>query len=305
MNIFITGGSGFIGMHLREYFQKKYPAYKLFCPNSEELNLVDESAVDKFIYKNKINIIIHLANRGGDKTNKQMNNIVEYNLRIFFNLVKHLKGLDRFLSFGSGAEYGKHRNIVDVKEDLESPFALDSYGFYKQIIAKYAVECENIVHFRIFGVYGEYEDYRYKFISNSIVKNLLRLPIKIFQNAIFDYIYIEDLLKMIDYVFHNSMQYKIYNLSGGRHNKVDLLSLANIVNNCGKFKSKIILLNDGLNHEYSSNNDRILQEIGNFSFTSHQVAIANIMQFYNNNLDKIDKESILKDCYLESIQKQD
>lgn len=304
MNIFITGGGGFIGMHLKEYFQEKYPTYKLFCPSSKELNLVDESAVDKFMHKNKINIIIHLANRGGDKAAKQMDNIVEYNLRIFFNLVKHLKGLDKFLSFGSGAEYGKNRDIIDVKEDLESPFAPDSYGFYKQIIAKYATEHKNIIHLRIFGVYGEYEDYRYKFISNSIVKNLLKLPIKIFQNVVFDYIYIKDLLKMIDYVFHNSMQHKIYNLSGGRYNKIDLFSLANMVNDCSEFKSKIILLNDGFNNEYSSNNDRILQEMSDFAFTSHKVAISNIMRFYIDNFNSIDKESVLRDFYLKDIQRK-
>jgi GDP-L-fucose synthase len=66
---------------------------------------------------NKIDIIIHLANKGGDRTTANMKNVTEYNLRIFFNIAKHEKNVKKIISFGSGAEYGKHKPIVEAKEE--------------------------------------------------------------------------------------------------------------------------------------------------------------------------------------------
>lgn len=300
MNIFITGSNGFIGSHLKEYLNDLYSEYVLFTPSSKELDLVNEEAVDNYILSNKIDIIVHLANKGGDRTSINMENITEYNLRIFFNIAKHEKNVKKIISFGSGAEYGKHKPIVDAKEnDYLDAHPLDEYGFYKSITSKYIEKSENLVQLRIFGAYGKYENYRFKFISNTIVKNLLKLPIIINKNVYFDYIYINDLLKMIDWSIHNNTNEKIYNVTSGI--KIDLLSLANLVNEISDFKSEIIVLNNGLNNEYTSNNERILNEIGNFNFTSHKDAIQQMRDYFKINIEKIDKDCIINDPYLKEI----
>ena len=302
MNIFITGSSGFIGTHLKEYLQKNYTNYVLFTPSSKELGLADEIAVDKYILENKIDIIIHLANRGGGRDTLDMKNVTEHNLRIFFNIAKHEKNVKKIISFGSGAEYGKHQPIIDAKEeDYLRAQPLDEYGFYKSITSKYIQKSDNIVQLRIFGAYGEYENYRFKFISNAIVKNLLKLPIVINKNVYFDYIYIDDLVQMIDWFIHNDAKEKIYNVTTGQ--KIDLLSLANIVNESSDFKSEISVLNDGFNNEYTSNNNRILGEISNFAFTSHKDAISKIRRYFEYNLNNLDQEIIINDPYLKVIDK--
>ena len=300
MNIFITGSNGFIGSHLKEYLNKIYSNYILFTPSSKELNLLDEVAVENYILLNKIDIIIHLANKGGDRTTIDMKNVTEYNLRIFFNIAKHEKNVKKIISFGSGAEYSKHKAIIEAKEeDYLKSQPLDEYGFYKSITSKYIEKSQRIVQLRIFGAYGEYENYRYKFITNAIVKNLLKLPIIINKNVYFDYIYIDDLVKMIDWVIHNEIKEKIYNVTTGT--KIDLISLANLVNETSDFKSEIIVLNDGLNNEYSSNNQRILKEIGNFNFTSHKDAIQKMRNYFKENFDNLDKNCIINDPYLKEI----
>ena len=300
MNIFITGSNGFIGTHLKEYLKKIYSSYTIFSPSSKELDLSNEPAVDNYILGNKIDIIIHLANKGGDRTTVDMKNVTEYNLRIFFNIVKHEKNVKKIISFGSGAEYSKHKPIIDAKEEdylLSQP--LDEYGFYKSITSKYINKSQNIVQLRIFGAYGEYENYRYKFITNAIVRNLLNLPIVINKNVYFDYIYIDDLVKMIDWFIYNEAKEKIYNISTGK--KIDLISLANLVNETSNFKSEIKVLNDGLNNEYTSNNQRILKEIGDFEFTSHKKAIKKMREYFKTNLDSLDKDCIINDPYLKEI----
>ena len=300
MNIFITGSNGFIGTHLKEYLNKNYSKYNLFTPSSKDLDLVNEEAVDNYILGNKIDIIIHLANKGGDRTTVDMKNVTEYNLRIFFNIAKHEKNVKKIISFGSGAEYSKHKPIVDVhEEDYLDAQPLDEYGFYKSITSKYIEKSDNIVQLRIFGAYGEYENYRFKFITNAIVKNLLKLPIVINKNVYFDYIYVDDLLRMIDWTIHNETKEKIYNATTGK--KIDLITLANLVNETSDFKSEIKVLNDGLNNEYTSNNERIMKELKNFEFTSHKKAIQKMREYFKANLEKLDKESIINDPYLKEI----
>ncbi|KIM04108.1 MAG: sugar epimerase [Sulfurovum sp. AS07-7] len=302
MNIFITGSNGFVGSHLKEYLKQNYSQYTLLTPSSRELNLADESAVDDYIASNHIDIIIHLANRGGARDTLDMKNVTEYNLRIFFNIAKHEKNVKKIISFGSGAEYGKHKPIVEAKEKdylLSQPF--DEYGFYKSITSRYIEKCEKIVQLRIFGAYGEYENYRFKFISNAIVKNLLKLPIVINQNVYFDYIYIDDLLKMIGWFIHNNAKHKIYNATSGQ--KIDLLTLAHLINETSDFQSEIRVLNDGLNNEYTSNNERIMKELIDFTFTSHKDAIIKMRKYFSFKLDDLDKYVIINDPYLKRCEK--
>ncbi|MBE3022566.1 NAD-dependent epimerase/dehydratase family protein [Campylobacter sp. 7477a] len=300
MNIFITGSNGFIGSHLKEYLNKNYTKYKLFTPLSKELDLSNEISVDDYIMSNKIDIIIHLANRGGDRATVDIKNITEYNLRIFFNIAKHEKNVKKIISFGSGAEYGKHKPIVNVKEDdylISQP--LDEYGFYKSITSKYIEKSSKIVQLRIFGAYGEYENYRFKFISNAIVKNLFNLPIVINKNVYFDYIYIDDLIKMIDWFVYNDSKEKIYNTTTGK--KIDLITLANLINEVSDFKSEIKVLNEGLNNEYTSNNERIMKELKDFEFTHHKNAIRKMREYFKENLEKLDRDCIINDPYLKEI----
>lgn len=302
MNILITGSSGFIGRHLKEYMGEKYKNYKLFTPSSKELDLTDEKAVDSYILSNRIDIIVHLANRGGTRDTTDMKNITEYNLRMFFNIAKHEKNVQKIISFGSGAEYGKHKPIVEAKEDdYLTSLPIDEYGFYKSITSRYIEKCDSIVQLRLFGVYGEYENYRYRFITNAIIKNLLGLPITIYKNVFFDYIYVGDLLKMIDFFLHNDSKEKIYNATSGK--KIDLITLANIINEVSDLKSQIILLNDGLGNEYTSNNERIMKELHNFEFTPHEVAITKIREFFKKRIGTLDIKTIKEDPYLKLIEK--
>lgn len=301
MNIFITGANGFIGLHVKNYLLTNNN-FKIFAPSSKELNLTNESAVDAYIQDKKIDIIIHLANKGGDRNTLDIKNVVEYNLRIFFNIAKHENKVDKIISFGSGAEYSKHKPIIEAKEDdYLSCLPLDEYGFYKSITSRFIEKSSRMIQLRLFGVYGIGEDYRYKFISNAIVKNLLHLPITIHKNVFFDYLYIDDLIKIIDYFMHNNVHDKIYNVTKGE--KIDLKSLSNLINKISDFESEIFILSEGLNNEYTSNNDRLKKEIKNIKFTPHKEAVLKMHSHYKNNLDKINIEEIKNDSYIKLIDK--
>lgn len=296
MKILIIGANGFIGKHLSEYLAKK-GAYTLLTPNRQTLNVSEEASVDTYIETIKPDIIINCANRGGGRDSGN-ENIVHENLRMFFNIVKHSDKVSKIIHFGSGAEYSKHKDIVEVtEEEAYNSMPLDEYGFYKSVCSKFIEKSDNNLNLRIFGCYGEYESYEFKFISNAIVKNLLHLPITINKNVYFDYIYIDDLLKAVDYFIHNDASFKSYNLTSGK--KVDLISLAKLINETSDFTSEIKVVNEGLNNEYTSNNCRLMRQIDGFEFTPHREAIIRMRNYYRSILDQIDRKKIEADPYLQ------
>jgi GDP-L-fucose synthase len=297
--IFITGGSGFIGKNLSELLTRS--GYRVLNPSSAELNLFDETAVDVFMRQHPVDIIVHAANKGGGRDTMGMQDIVHYNLRMFFNIVKHSESVDKIIHFGSGAEYGKHKSIVMVEED-DARIALphDDYGFYKSICSRYIEKCSsNIYNLRIFACYGKYEDYRYKFISNTIVKNLLGMPINIRQNVFFDYVYVDDLMKIVLWAIEFKGDHQVYNITKGEG--VELVTLAGLINEVAETPTEIIVDMPGLNLEYTASNRRIREECP-MEFTPHQQAIEKLYAYYKKNIKYLDLNAVRRDFFIDKIR---
>lgn len=277
--------------------------YRVLAPSSSELNLLDEQAVDAFIRREPVDIIIHAANKGGGRDTMGMVDVVHTNLRMFFNIVKHADKVEKIIHLGSGAEYGKHRPIFMATEDeAGKAFPLDDYGFYKSVCSRYIEKSDiNILNLRIFACYGKYEDYRYKFISNAIVKNLLGLPIVIRQNVNFDYVYVDDLVKMVVWAMTSNTVYKTYNITRGM--SVDLLTLAGLINSIADCPSAIEVDIPERNREYTSSNRRILEECP-VDFTQHSTAIGLLYEYYSKKLYSLDLESVRQDVFINNIREE-
>ena len=303
MHLLITGGAGFIGRALQEFLHARY-SYTIYAPSSKELDLSKEAAVSSYIKAHKISHIIHLANRGGGRDTMGLTDLAEYNLRMFFAIMSQADRVERVLHFGSGAEYSKHKPIVSASEPsyLEA-LPLDSYGFYKGVCSRFIESTRgNVICLRIFGCYGAGENYRYKFISNAIVKNLLHLPITIYKDCIFDYIYVDDLCAIIDHFLHASiasLDHRVYNASSG--SGILLSELAKLINATSPYKSPIHFIESGLNNQYTSDNSRLLQAMPDLRLTPHSHAIESMREYFASNLTSLDVESIKADPYLSKI----
>ena len=279
-NLFITGARGFIGKNLVDKFSEKY---NLLTPGHKELELLDEKVVDDFFNKNKIDVIINCAVIGGSRKEEHVDSSLSNNLRIFFNLLKNKDKYKKMIHLGSGAEYDKSKPIIKVKEtDFDKVIPKDEYGFFKYICSKYIKKEKDIVCIRIFGLFGKHEDYRYRFISNAIVNNLKGLPITMNQNVFFDYTYINDFVRIVDYFINHKAKHKFYNIGTGK--KIDILTIANKINKISDKKSKIEVKNAGLNKEYTCDNSRLMDELKKFSFTDFDKSLVELYNWYKNKI---------------------
>lgn len=289
MNIFITGANGFAGRHLKTYLESK--KYKLFTPSHKELDLLDERAVDNFFKTSEIDVVINTALVGGSRKEEHEESALDNNLRMFFNIVRNKKRFKKMIHCGSGAEYDKRFPIVKVKEeDFDKRVPVDEYGFSKYICSKYIEQSDNIVSLRIFALFGRGEKYQYRFISNAICRNIFGLPITMRQNVYFDYFNINDFVKIVGHFIENDSRYKFYNIGSGR--RINLKTIAKIINEIADKKSKIIVGKEGLNNEYTCNNDRLISEIPDFKFTKMEDSVRDLYFWYKENKNKIDKESL-------------
>jgi len=265
MKILITGGSGFIAQNLYTYFHKKYCVTKI---SRQDFDLTDEGAVSTYLSTNKFDLIIQCAVYDGlnKYTTKSKDQILQQNLNIFFNFVKCKDLFGRMICFGSGAEYIK-----------DNP-----YGFYQYIVTQYAQLVDYITVLRLFGVYGPYEDWRIRFISNACCRAINNLPIIIHKERLMNYLYVEDLCKIIDVFISNNRQHNIYNVC--HLGELLLTEIATFVNSLNNTKCPVIVMGEGQDLDYVGNNSQMMNEFGHLiNFTSPRDGITKLYQWYVDN----------------------
>jgi len=289
MNIFITGASGFIGKHVTEFFSKKY---HVLTPTHTQLDLLDENAVLRYFQNHSIDVVIHCAVVGGNTPKLWVKDMFYNNLRMFFNIVRCKNYYRRFINIGSGAEYDKRYPIVNVREDdLGKHIPVDDYGLYKYVCASYISSSDNMVDLRVFGIFGEGEDYQHRFISNALCRRMYGLPITIKQNVYFDYLDVLDFVKIVEYFIHHKPKLKAYN--AGTCRRTDLVSIAHaIVKLYGDNEYPIVIRNKGLAHEYSCNSSRLFGEYTRFKTTPLRLSLERLANYYRLNKSRIHKKKL-------------
>ncbi len=276
--MFLTGSGGFIGKNLKEHFKEKY---NIISPRSYEIDLTDKNAVENFIKKFEFDYIIHCASTGGARGVADRDTTLEDNLKMVENILKYKNDKTRVILFGSGAMYGKSRNLHKVKEsDIGSYTPEDLYGKSKMLISELIKERKDTVCLNIFACFG-YDEKETRFPTYAIKQNLNHLPIIINQNVIFDYLFIEDLFKIIDYFLLNQPRKNIINVTPTNSSK--LSNIAEIINEISDFKSEIIFKTDALGNEYTGCNSRLLSEFPKMSFTPLKTGLKKLYEYIKKN----------------------
>jgi UDP-glucose 4-epimerase len=289
--VLITGPAGFIGRNLVEQLG---PGFEIVSPGHAELDLLDDASVRAFLVERRVDIVLHSATHNATRTSsKDVTRVLSSNLRMFFNLARCDDLFGRMFYFGSGAEFDLRYYQPKMSESyFDAHVPDDDYGLSKYIMSKHAEQSERIYNLRIFGCFGRHEDWRIRFISNAICKALFDMDITMFQNVYFDYLYVNDLVRIVRTLLEaGPLQHHVYNVCSG--SSVDLMTLAELVRQTSGKPVEIRAQSPGLKPEYSGDNSRLMAEIGPFELTPVETAIRELYAWYEARRDAIDPATLL------------
>lgn len=275
MDILLTGSGGFIGQNLKRTLSQ---FYNVLSPRSYELDVSNLFDVKDYFHKHNIDFIIHCGSIGGVRDKEDDENTLNANLKMIDNLILAKKKETKIITFGSGAMYNKARHLKKVKEnEIGKSIPNDLYGKSKMLIAQKIQNRLDVLCLNIFACYG-YNEKPSRFPSYAINQNLKKNDIIINQNVVFDYLFIEDLNKIVEHFIQFGWdKQNIINITPTK--SISLLEIANIVNKISNYKSGIIIKNAILNFEYTGDNTQLLRYIPDFEFTTYEVGLSKLFNF--------------------------
>ena len=289
--ILLTGGNGFIGKNIQESFLAE--KYEITAPRSFELNLIDTDCVDEYFKDKTFDVVLHAGCKPGHRNAKDTTNLFYSNLRMFENLERHKDKFSKLINFGSGAIYDVSKNNSNVKEtDIFKNMGKDDHSFCKYVEHKLIENLDNFIDLNIFGIFGKYEDWEIRFISNAICKAMYGLDITLRQNRRFSYLFVEDLMPILEYFIENEAKYNSYNIVPNE--PVELVQIAELVKQVSGNEISINVANEGYGLDYYGDNSRLTSEV-NCKFTKLEDSIKMLYAYYESRKEIIKKELLLSD----------
>ncbi len=290
--ILLTGGSGFIGRNLRESALRE--RYEIVAPSHKELDLADTDATDAYFRHQDFDIILHTAVKPGHRNAPDHSALLQTNLQLFFNLERQRGHYGRLINFGSGAVYDVARNNSGVTEaELYRNMGKDEHSFCKYIVSRHIQTTTDCWDLNIFGIFGKYEDYAIRFISNAVCKALLGMPITLRQNRRFSYLDVDDLPAILEFFIEGQPEHRSYNIVPD--SPVELRQIGEAIQKTVCPGSPLHVAQEGYGLDYYGSNARLRQEMQNLRFTPIAESIFKLADYYRSILPQLDKTVFLTD----------
>ena len=213
MSLLITGGTGYIGKRLVRQLEKKYSS--IYSVGIEELNLLNYTDTLNFLKDNNITEVIHL---GWSMENE--NKAIYDNIEALINLIRacDLVKIEKFIFASTNNVYGTSDNSCLFSEnDIPKPDDANKYGISKYIgekLINYTLKEKSCI-IRIADVYGPGQTHGNlikAIVSNVENKENLKLYGKGKRER--DYIYVDDVIRGIEFIYENNLT-GTYNLGTG------------------------------------------------------------------------------------------
>ena len=229
MRILVTGGSGYLGTHVRRFFNADD-----FSRRSN-LNLLDPHDVQKV---ESYDVVIHLA-AFLDKDPKAADDCFAVNVEGTLNLLHHIKPGSVFIYASTKDVYGANASDYDtVSESCLTEYCGQSALEWSKLIGEHYVSyyaAQRGVRscvFRLSGVYARPTSGNANGFVTHYVESVkhgwpIRLPTSV--DPIRDILYVDDLSRACQMFIDSDRRFGLYNLGGGRANSAGLREIIKLI----------------------------------------------------------------------------
>lgn len=222
--ILITGAGGYLGKSLYNVFKDKYDVTAI---TRKEVDLTDNYYVNDFFKGKYFDVVLHCAVQGGSRLKEDGVDVLDNNLKMYYNLLHNKYHYNKFIHFGSGAIYSQP----------DKP-----YGLSKKVINISISEQPNFYDLIIYGLFDENElDTR--FIKANIKRYINKQPIVIHENKIMTFFYMRDLVTLVDFIINDKDNYKGTMVHCSYKNHLSLFHIAIAINILDKYQVPINIEN--------------------------------------------------------------
>ena len=265
MRVLVTGGSGYLGTHVRRFFDAEDLSRR---SHLDILNPLDASRVAAY------DVVIHLAAHLSKDPN-EADQCFRTNVEGTINLLREMAPQTVFIFASTKDVYGPHADDFDaVPETCRTDYANHSALEWSKLIAERYVEFYAAQRnfrsciFRLSTVYARPSEGNENGVITHLVESVkrgwpIRLPLE--GKPVRDILHVDDFSKACRAFVDSSVAHGLYNLGGGREHAVSLREIIDRVGKMIECEPKIdesISISAPVPLNYISDLSRIEQELG-------------------------------------------
>jgi GDP-L-fucose synthase len=310
IKVLVTGGNGLVGSAIKS-IQNNYQ-YEFIFLSSSECNLLDWNQTIQYFEQNRPDYVIHLAaNVGG--LFKNMNNkvdMLESNLLINLHVLKasHQTKVKKLVACLSTCIF-PDKTTYPINETMlhNGPphWSNDAYAYAKRILE---IQCkayqdqfgDNFICIIPTNIYGPHDNFN--LLDAHVIPALIhkcylakekgeQFIVAGSGKPLRQFIYSEDLAKLIMFVLENYLDKDSIILSVSESDEVAIKDVAYLIAKNFNYENNLIFDETKADGQYkkTADNSKLINLVGDFNFTDINKGIEKTINWFLNNYDSCRK----------------
>jgi len=289
MKILVTGGNGLVGKHLQDILPDA------IYVSSKDYDLTQSYQVHRLMYKERPDIVIHLAARVGGILDNITNPVdyLEQNILINTNVLKHCHqfNVSKVISILSTCIYPDVVDTYPMKEEVlfNGPPPPDNFAYamskrcmatqMDSYVKQHNKKWSYLIPCNLYGEHDKYEEHHSHFVS-ALIKKLheSKDSVEIWGTGkpLRQFMYAGDLARVIKYMIDNDVVDNFNVAPDYVHSIEEITKIG--MESCGKGDLKIVYDNTKPDGQYRKDVDssKLISVMKDFKFTSLEEGIRRV-----------------------------